>query len=383
MGELGLFMALIAFSSLLIGGDYYTYALRELLSSPRKRWQFILQHQVVAWVILYTLIIPPLSVAIRFSPIPPSILTWFFALLIIEHMSQEINRILIAMQKTVTASWVLLIKTGAWIWCVLALMYFDERTRNITSVLIGWSLGGTASILIGASSILKETKPQHLSKIDTKWLKKGFKVGLTLLMASLCTRALTTLDRAFESAFNNMDIVGVYVFYAGIAISITAIADAAIFSFLYPKMIRYYKAGRRRLFQKIKMEMITSTLIVSIGLSFAITALAPLVLHWIGRPIYTEHQDVLWILLAATTVYNLSQVPHLELYARGADKEILGIQASSLLVFVATTIGIAQYHPFLSVPISLLITYTWITGMKIIAVNKAKPEIPHQGISTP
>ena len=58
LGLYGLFLATVSFSIMLVGADYYTYSQRELLSQPRDRWSFVLQHQALATVLLYGLILP-------------------------------------------------------------------------------------------------------------------------------------------------------------------------------------------------------------------------------------------------------------------------------------------------------------------------------------
>jgi len=59
IGLFGLFAATVSFSMLVIGGDYYTYSQRELMSLPRERWSFVLQHQLLATGLLYIFLLPP------------------------------------------------------------------------------------------------------------------------------------------------------------------------------------------------------------------------------------------------------------------------------------------------------------------------------------
>jgi O-antigen/teichoic acid export membrane protein len=105
-------------------------------------------------------------------------------------------------------------------------------------------------------------------------------------------------------------------------------------------------------------------------LALAVAALAPFVFDWIGRPIYAQHQPVLWLLLAAAVAYAVGMVPHYGLYAKGADRVILVAHVSSLAVFVVVTAALAGQVPFAAAAWGLLAAFLWMGGLKFVAYRR-------------
>lgn len=370
LGMLGLSFAVISFGVLLVGGDFYTHSLRELLSSPRERWSFVLQHQILATCLLYSLFLPLLALLFVFGLLPADLLGWFFALLLVDHIVTEINRLLVAMQRPLLASWVLFFRMGAWVWVVLPVMWFVPDSRNYETVFIGWLIGGVLAIVIGIRVVTHEAAPWRYWAWDRAWLLRGFYVGLMFLVATLCFKALTTVDRFVVEGLSSMDLLGVYVFYSSMTGAIMGILDAAVFSFLYPRLVRAQRVGDIRVYRRIRSEMIWSTLVVSIGLAILIALFTPFLLDWIDRPLYAEHQPLLWLLLMVTVVYCIGMIPHYGLYARGADRSILAAHVSSLLVFALVTSMSAKSYPMEAAAIGLLAAFTWMGGLKFLQYRR-------------
>lgn len=366
LGMLGLFFSVVSFGVLLIGGDYYTHCLRELLSVPRERWSFVLQHQMLASLILYLLFLPPLALLFVYGFLPVELIGWFFSLLLVDHIVQEINRLLVSMQRPLMASWILFLRMGAWVWIVLPVMWFVPESRKYEAVFIGWLLGGALAIGIGIHGIVREVAPWRFWNWDRAWLMRGFGVGLMFLVATLCFKALTTVDRFVVEALNGMDVLGVYVLYASMTTAILSILDAAVISFLYPRLVRAHREGDSFTYRHIRSEMFWSTLAVSFGLAILIALLAPFLFNWIGRPLYAEHQSLLWLLLLVSIIYNVGMVPHYGLYARGADRSIFFAYVSSLPVFAIATALSAPYYPLEAAAFGLLAAFTWMGGLNLV-----------------
>lgn len=370
LGMLGLLFATISFGVMFIGGDYYTHSLRELLSSPRERWSFVLQHQILATGILYAFFLPLLTLLFVFDLLPVALMGWFFILLLIDHIVQEINRLLVAMHRPLLASCVLFVRMGAWVWVVMPIMWLVPESRNYESVFIGWLGGGTLAIAIGIYGIAREAAPWHFWNWDRAWLLRGFGVGLMFLVATLCFKALTTVDRFVVEALNSMDVLGVYVFYVSLTTAVLSILDAAVFSFLYPRLVRAQREGDNIAYRHIRREMIWATLGASIGLAVLIAFFTPFLVEWIGRPLYAEHQHLLWLLLIGTIIYCMGMIPHYGLYARGADRSIFVAHVSSLFVFVIVTAMSAKNFPMEAAALGLLAAFSWLGGLKLVQYLK-------------
>jgi len=195
LGLFGLMMAAVSFSVLVIGADYYTYSQRELLARPNEQWAFVIQHQIKAQLILYGFLLPVQVLVFIFGLMDWQYSLWFFALLVVEHIAQEMNRLLVAMHKQLLASLVLFVRLGAWVIIVIPLMYVMPQYQSLETLYTAWLIGGLLAILLGFI-LIKHTVPHWAwVKTDYNWLKKGYKVGLMFLVATICFKGLLTFDR--------------------------------------------------------------------------------------------------------------------------------------------------------------------------------------------
>lgn len=366
VGLYGLFAATIGFSMLVIGGDYYTYSQRELLSEPKSRWSFVLQHQAIATTLLYVVLLPAQILIFVFDLLPWHWAMWFFALLLTEHLAQEINRLLVVMHRQLLASTVLFARTGIWVWVILPLMWDKPKYRNLEPVFIAWLTGCVLAIFVGLFVIWREAKPWQRWSINWAWLKKGLTVGLIFLTATTCFRALQTFDRYAVEYLAGPDFLGVYVLYMGMAMAVISVLDPAVFSFLYPKLVAAHRQGDQVLYKKLMRELVWSSALVSLLVALGVGLLAPWVFDWIGKPLYAHHIHILWLLLLMSVIYAIGMVPHYGLYAHGADKTILFAHVSSLGIFVIGLTLTSSYYPLEATAYALFAAFAWMGGYKFV-----------------
>jgi O-antigen/teichoic acid export membrane protein len=293
VGAFGLMLATVSFSVLVVGADYYTYAQRELLARPPHQWYFVIQNQVKANLLLYSVLIPAQLLIFITGLMSWQYAVWFFSLLLLEHVAQEINRLLVAMHKQFMASIVLFVRMGSWVLIVIPLMIFDPYFQTLQALYSSWLIGCTVAIVIGIIAIKKDIPVWHWKPMDKVWLKKGFRVGGGFLLATICIKGLLTFDRYAVEALGGSEMLGAYVFYIGIVMGLYSILDPAVFSFMYPKMLQNYQTNRQSEYQKNLKELMWSTLAISLLLAAFIWFFTPYIISWINKPIYTEHLDSL------------------------------------------------------------------------------------------
>ena len=360
VGQYGLFAAAIGFSMLVIGGDFYTYSQRELLSGKKDRWSFVLQHQIAATLLLYLALLPAQLLWFGFDLLPSTLILWFFSILIAEHVAQEINRLLIAMHRPLIASWVLFVRMGLWVWAALPIMWFYPHYQKLEFVYLSWLLGVSLAFLIGALVIWKETRPWRWWTLDLVWIKKGLGVGALFLTATMCFKALFTVDRYVVGYLAGADFLGVYVLYIGIAMAVTAFMDSAVFSFLYPKLVKAFRRSRPLEYRRILRELTWSVAGFGLVLGAGVVVLAPLVLEWIGKAPYLEHLWLLWLLLVMSLIYNVGMIPHYGLYAKGDDRGIMVAHISALPVFAFATAAFSTILPLHAAAIGLTCAFSYM-----------------------
>ncbi len=333
IGLYGLIVATVSFSIILLGGEFYTYSQRELLSESSNRWCWILQHQSLATILLYFLILPLQLLVFYNGWLPLELISLYFLLLVSEHIAQEINRILITFQQQLIASFILFFRLGAWCWVVIALFILDDTSHNIETVLFCWLVGSVVSVIVGAVFIIKQLSELKFAKVDISWIKKGYKVAFKFFCATLCFRAIMTADRYFMDYVGGKDLLAVYVVYVSIAMAINSVLVPAVFSFVYPKLVSNYKKNRLIEYKKNIRELFWSVIMLGGGVAFVIGLLSPYVFEWTDKKILLEHIAILWLLLIMSFLYSLSMIPHYILYAKNLDGKILISHIVGLVIF--------------------------------------------------
>ena len=366
VGLFGLMVATVAFSVLMVGADYYTYAQRELLARPAEGWSFVIQHQIKAQLILYCILLPAQLLIFVMGFMDWKYAIWFFTLLVLEHVAQEINRLLVAMHKQLIASWVLFIRMGSWVLIVIPLMFFNEQYRELDTLYWAWFVGCVLAIFLGIRVIKKTLPVWHKVEVDYDWLKKGFKIGGLFLLASLCFKGLLTFDRYAVEALGSIEMLGVYVFYIGLVMGAYNFLEPAVFSFLYPRMLKYYQAQEKEKYQKTFSELIITTFLLSVLIAVVIWFITPILISWIDKPIYSVYLADLKYLIAAGFFSAIAYIPHYALYAMKGDRWIVASHISALVIFGVSLVLLPLQNGIQTVAVGLLLAFCWMVFLKTL-----------------
>ena len=334
VGLFGLFSATIIFSQLVIGGEFYTYSQRELITQGTTRRSFVLQHQCITLICIYILI-APLFVAVFFlGLLPMQMIGWFYFLLISESIAQEINRVLIAIECQIMASIVLFIRHGLWVIIVLPLMWYDDDLRSLSVIFFAWFISVALAVFLGVFMLKKQTTIWKIWPLDLSWIKKGLRISLLYFLGALCFRSFFTLDRYAVENLMGIEFLGVYTVFIGLALIIVTVLDPLIFSFLFPKLVTLVREKDFLNF-KVKMALLFwSTLLVAFVGVVLVASISPYIFYWINKPEFSENYLVLLALLIAAFFYGVSMIPHFGLYALNDDRSLLKAHLISLGLFI-------------------------------------------------
>lgn len=374
LGLYGLFSATVSYALYLVGFDFYTYTTREILRKERTEWGSLLKNQLTLSGVLYVVFIPLLCLLFIFNILPTELMMWFMVILILEHLNQEVGRLLIVISEQLLASLLLFVRQAAWAILLVALMTFDSETRTLGHIFMAWALAGMCAAAIGCFRLWQLQMGGWQAAVDWKWIKMGLKVCIPLLVATLAVRGLFTLDRYWLQALGGMEVVGAYVLFMGMAGTLMAFLDAGIFCYSYPALIKAFQGDRPEEFRARLRQITWQTLILSAAFSAVSLAVLPFLLKWIGRDFYILHQETFVWLLLAMVINGLSMIPHYALYAQGRDRPIVVSHLASILVFVATTLPLSAFWPLTAVPMGLAITFTFILLWKSRALFATTPK---------
>lgn len=374
LGLYGLLAATIGYALYLLGLDFYTYTTREMLKRSRNDWGALLKNQGVLTLILYVLFLPPLLFLFVLGLLPWYLASWFLFILVLEHLNQELMRLLIAASEQLAASFVLFLRSGAWVIIAVAVMYLDPAQRNLTTVLSAWALGGVAGFIYAAVKISSMRIGSWGRQVDWSWIKMGVCVALPLLVATLAIRGLFTLDRYWLESLAGLDVLGAYVLYMGLASAMVAFLDAGVFAFIYPALITSYNQADHCGYKRNLKKLLLQTVILSVAFSIGALALLEPLLVWLNKPLYMEHKELFSWGLLAMFLYAIGMVPHYALYAQQQDRPIIHSHLLSLVVFTLSTWLFSQTWASQAVPMGLCVAFFTILVWKLAACFILTPE---------
>lgn len=373
LGLYGLLTVTISYALYLLGFDFYAFTTREILKRERHEWGGLLKDQGALSLVLYMIFLPLLSLIFIKGLLPWSVAGWFFILLILEHLTQELSRLLITISEQLLASVMLFLRSGIWAVMVTGLMFFRADTRELNVVLGGWALGSFAALVLGSYRLKQLKVSGWHKKIDWQWISKGLKTAIPLLVATLALRGLFTVDRYWFADLANLDTLGAYVLFMGISSALLSFLDAGVFAFIYPGLISAHHDKDAAAFRLKLKALLWQTLIFSTAFSIVALLIINPLLGWLNKPLYLEHENLFPWTLLITLLYSLGMIPHYALYAQGLDRPIIHSHIASLLIFIPVTWLLSHYWPVQAVPAGLCVAFLFILLWKCLAFIRLTP----------
>lgn len=341
MGHYGLFVAAVSYSIYILGFDFYNYSHRELLASDDNAWGRLLFNHGAFLLLMYCLALPLLLTLFIFDLLQWELCLLFYGVLIGEHAGLELGRLLVCRGKVLASSLVLFIRNGIWVIPIAIAALLNLNPISLKEVLSVWAIFGLFSIVAGvyflyASGVRVQYSDRQL---DSTWIKAGLRIALPLLGATLALRAIYTLDRYFIEFFDNLAAVGAYTFFIGIANTIIAFLEAALFSFAYARIVSAYQNQDYGLYQQLFKRLATQTLLIVVLLGgLAVAGIHLLVFEILDKPEYQQYLGLSYFVVAAIFLQGLSMVPNLGLYAQGKDRSLIGANLLALVAFLLVAV---------------------------------------------
>lgn len=366
VGLYGLLVATISYALMALGFDFYTYSTREIITVDSKKRLAMLRDQTVFYGITYVILLPICGLIFWYDFLPWHLAWYFYVLLALEHVAQEINRMLIAMSEPLWASVVLFVRFGLWAVVVAIMLWLAPAHRNLDFVLAAWVGGGGIACAIGVAR-LRHLAPGSLTcAINWAWIRRGLRVAFPFVLGTLSLRAFYTFDRYWVEALGGLEVLAAYALFIGIANAIMSFLDAAVFSFCYPVLVAAANDGDQSRFKNKLQGLFIQTLIFTAMLSVAALFLAKPVVLSLQHDVYIQYFGLLHWTILATALFALSMVPHYGLYARRQDRSIVLCHLCSLPVFFVSVFALSGPLGVLAVPIAMAVSFLFLLIFKSI-----------------
>jgi O-antigen/teichoic acid export membrane protein len=336
VGLYGLVTSMVSYALYVLGLDFYTFANRELIRAEPSERRAIIRSQVGFEAVVYAIVLPLCVVIFLTGLLPWSLVGWFYALLVLEHVSSEINRLLISLMDQTRASIVLFLRMALVPLVTVPLMIAVPSLRHLPVFLGAWVACDALAVAFGIRFTLRHLPTGQWGRVDWAWVRRGLRTCLLYIVGTLCLRFLFTADRQIVHHADTLAAVAAYTFFMGIGNAVTSILDVTLYQFAYPELIRAVHEGRVDLVRrKTKMLFLQALAVTAVVTALALVA-TPVVVGWVGNSVYADYEWILPLILAAMAVYNLGMVPHYGLYGFGADRTIMAVTIAAAAAFSVT-----------------------------------------------
>jgi O-antigen/teichoic acid export membrane protein len=332
--ELALYGLLAATASLVtifMGAELHNNTNREVIkSNDEQKFQYII-NQAIAVIPSIFITLIALSLYVYFYKL--ELFTFlFFLLVLFEYLSQEISRILIALERQVISSLLLFLRTALWI-PIVFVDYSIKGSITLDTIVVYWTTFCFISIIFGSAYIRLGLNSHYNYVIETpKWFLQTYRSGVYFFVSAICMRGIVTIDKLLLQEYFDIDFFASYVFYFSLANIPISLAIPLIFSYFYPKLIKNVKI------QKIYNNAVKEAYIISfslISLFFVASYfMLPILLDYIGKPEFLDFQYVYYLLLIGTSFNLISKIPHYEIYAHQKDSYLMKINCIGFVIFL-------------------------------------------------
>ena len=325
-GVFGLFQSSIIILTFVIGFDFYTFSAREILNNRPVKQNRYLKNQLVFHLIGYLLIIPIAFALSSFEIVPNKFIKYFILILVFEHLSQELYRLLILFGKTIISTIVLFTRSGVWVALLFGISQFTDYKISIELVLILWSIGALVSVFIG----FKYLNFKWVKGVDFLWIKNGILISIPFLIGTIFYKLVEFSGRYFLKFYLSNEAVGVFTFFSSIANILFVFVQTLVIIELYPTLVESKNSGFEtfeKVFKNFKNKIYKTTVL---GLLLSIIGIYPL-LVFLDKFELLENIASYGLLLVSTFFFCLSFIYHYALYSFNRDIYIL--KAAGLTLF--------------------------------------------------
>ncbi|GGY76401.1 lipopolysaccharide biosynthesis protein [Marinobacter zhanjiangensis] len=355
VGLYGLITVTVFYSIYFVGFEFYTFSTRDLVARPPSEWSRLLSSQLVFFGLMYVVVLPATSVLFWLEMLPWSVMSAFVVLVVLEHLSTELMRLLVAIEKPLLATLIIFIKQALWAICFTVAMWLNPEFRTISDLLLFWMAGTFVSILVGVGPLWMLDWKGAFSKIDWRWIKSGVVVAIPLLVSSVAVRSLFTFDRYAFEALNGLELLGAYSVYMGVASAMLSFMESGVFVFYYPRMMKAYKeddmAAFERAYKQLARQSILWLAVLMSGAAVAGAVIFPL----LEEPVYAENLLLFGAVIVAVAIFIGGYVFQYGLYTTTRDRSIIVANVAGLVIAALALFILASYTSYWAVTMSMLI----------------------------
>lgn len=373
-GVFGLLQSGIAVGVYLIGLDLYIYVTREIPKRNITDVQNLILSQFTVYGVAYSLFFIVLMPVFGYKFVPSGYVACFCIVLMLEHVTFELIRILVAVQHPLLANMSIFLRSFVWIMAFLLVTYINPVLLSVKSLLAFWISGLVISLAVSMGLLFK-LKVLSFSpvNIDTVFIKAALKGSVIFLIASLSYNLILASGRYFLQHYYSSFEVGIFSFFQNMAVLLDVFIYTAVVMIILPRLIESKDKGNDAAYRRnlgiLQSGIFYGTLLLA-GILFI--TIVPF-LYFIGKEEMIRNTHVFRILLLGASIYCLSNIGHYLLYINNQEKLIMlasiaGLAGNIVMNFLLIPVY-GLYGAAFSVTASMLI----MGGLKIYLGHKSEP----------
>lgn len=366
IGSFNLFSTSIILLTFILGLDYYNYSNRKLIECPKTERINIIFKQFFFYLLTYCIVLPLSYFLFYKSSFPQEWTEYFYLILITEHLSQEIYRILNILEKQLVASVLLTIRTGLWIFILVLFTYnwsLNVINISMSTVLSYWTIGCVISFLCSMFILYKEISFLHSSDFSFSflelfnWYKDSFKITALYLMMTISYKSLEYGGRYFVTYFHGLETLGIYSIFYQISNLINIFVEASIITFLYPKLVKFYTENNKLRFKEEVDKSIKRILGICFFFGIILILGEQIIFSFLSKKYLSNYLNLYIIILAGNTLFMTANLYHYGLYGMQKDNAIFKSTIYGFLINIISTLILLPILGIYSVAVGSFIAY--------------------------
>ncbi|MFT4848170.1 MAG: O-antigen/teichoic acid export membrane protein [Sediminicola sp.] len=365
LGVFGLFNTTVLLAVQFVGFDFYVFNTREIIRAESRNRFNLIFNQFFLHLATYLLILPLILPFIEGNLFKGNFLIYLIVILILEHLGNEVYRLLICLQNSILASIVLFLRTSAWVFILLIISFYKDV--NLELIFLLWIIGAFFSIIVGGFKIYKLPKPTHAYKININWIKKGLLVSLPFFISTILMKITEFSNRYFLDYYFSKEDVGIFTFFVNFSNILSVVVYTLVVMTELPALIESHKNVKT--YVKLKNQFkrkITNYSFIFTPLVFVV--IFPVILI-LDQVIYLDYIASYIILLATNLIICLTYVTHNFLYVENQDKNILISYLIGMIINVTANVILIPNFGVIGASISSLLGFLVIY---LIQLNKIR-----------
>ena len=370
-GEYGIFVATISMLTYVLGLDFYSFSNREILQENSSESGKKIKHQFFLFTIVYLIILPLLYMLGLFDFIGEKYVFLFYLILIFDHISIELYRLLVVFSKPIQANMNLFLRTGIWILVLIFAWHNDfEELKNIKSVFNFWMIGSFLSVIYSIFSLSTTgISIPWREKIETKWILAGLKIATPFFIATLSYKTIQFADRYMVEFYLGTKQTGVYYFFSNISMLIETFVQTTVVMIYSPQLIASLKKDKPfqiNIFKTFSKEIVIYSVLAVVSVCAIIYPL----LYIVEKTELFLSISVFFVMVTTRFIFNISLIYHFKLYVAKKDRVIMTSTLVAVLFNISLNYILIPFYGLIGGALATLISILIMMSFKLFYAKK-------------